>query len=273
MSDTSQPSPFTPRPRAVFTRPKLEARLWVEGLLAHGVDAIALPLIDIGSVDDPHDIHEAWQRLADYAAVMFVSANAVAKFFEQKPAVSSVDWSQLAIKTRAWATGPGTSRALQHAGLSPGQIDVPDDDAPQFDSEALWARVCTQVRPGQRVLIVRGSDAAGQGAGRDWLADQLAGAGVQVDRLIAYRRLAPVLSGNQQALARQAATDGSIWIFTSSEAIANLLALLPGQDWGRARAVAAHPRIATAARRAGFGVVCESRPALHAVVASIKSFE
>ncbi|MGE3348297.1 MAG: uroporphyrinogen-III synthase, partial [Ramlibacter sp.] len=40
----------------------------------------------------------------------------------------------------------------------------------------------------------------------------------------------------------------------------------------RARAVATHPRIAQAAREAGFGVVCESRPALADVVASIESF-
>ncbi|HPL79671.1 MAG TPA: uroporphyrinogen-III synthase, partial [Burkholderiaceae bacterium] len=35
--------------------------------------------------------------------------------------------------------------------------------------------------------------------------------------------------------------------------------------------VATHPRIAASARRAGFGVVCESRPTLEAVMSSIKS--
>ena len=50
-------------------------------------------------------------------------------------------------------------------------------DAAQFDSEALWAQVRAQVRAGARVLIVRGGDASGQPAGRDWLAREIAAAG------------------------------------------------------------------------------------------------
>jgi uroporphyrinogen-III synthase len=72
-------------------------------------------------------------------------------------------------------------------------------------------------------------------------------------------------------LARQAATDGSVWLFSSAQALANLRRLLPGQDWSGARAVATHPRIAAAVRNAGFGVVCESRPVLAELVASIES--
>jgi uroporphyrinogen-III synthase len=256
----------------LVTRPGAEARRWVTSLQASGLQAVALPLIDIGPAADLQSVQAAWLRLGDYAALMFVSANAVAQFFEQKQVHPSVKWSQPAIETRAWSTGPGTTRALLQAGLLPAQIDTPANDAPQFDSESLWAQVQAQVRAGQRVLIVRGSDASGQGAGRDWLAGQLLQAGVQVDRLVAYQRLAPVLEPQQQALARQAASDGSVWFFSSSEAIAHLVNQLPGQDWSAARAVATHPRIADAARRAGWGVVCESRPALDAVVASIKSF-
>lgn len=273
MSDTLPMSRSTVLPRVVVTRPMVEARDWVARLQAQGLEAAALPLIEIHPAADPRPVQAAWQRLGDYAAVMFVSSNAVAHFFEQKPDLAGMVRSLFAIETRAWSIGPGTSRALVGAGLSPQQIDAPADDAPQFDSEALWARVAAQVRPGQRVLIVRGSDASGQGAGRDWLAERLAGAGVQVDRLAAYRRLSPVLAPEQRALALGAAVDGSVWLFSSSEAIANLQAQLPAQDWGRARAVATHPRIAAAARRAGFGVVCESRPALDAVVASIKSLQ
>jgi uroporphyrinogen-III synthase len=64
-----------------------------------------------------------------------------------------------------------------------------------------------------------------------------------------------------------------VWLFSSSEAVANLQSLLPDQSWQQARAVATHPRIAQAARTAGFGVVCESRPILGAVVASIESLQ
>ena len=269
----SLPTPCPGRPpRVVVTRPAPEALQWLAGLQAGGVEALALPLIEIVPAADPQAVHAAWQRLGDYIAVMFVSPNAVAHFFEQKIAGASTRWAQGLIPTRAWSPGPGTSGALLRAGLAPTQIDAPADDAPQFDSEALWARVASQPRPGQRVLIVRGSDGAGQGAGRDWLAERLASAGVQVDRLAAYRRRVPRLAPDQLALARRAANDGSVWLFSSSEAITNLVAQLPAQDWGAARAVATHPRIAATARNAGFGVVCESRPALDTVMASIKSF-
>jgi uroporphyrinogen-III synthase len=64
----------------------------------------------------------------------------------------------------------------------------------------------------------------------------------------------------------------SAWLFSSSQAIANLLTLEPRADWSGARAVATHPRIAESARSAGFGVVCESRPGLDAVIAALESF-
>jgi uroporphyrinogen-III synthase len=64
--------------------------------------------------------------------------------------------------------------------------------------------------------------------------------------------------------------DGSVWLLSSSEAAANLNALMPGLPLQNACAVATHPRIAHAARVAGFKVVTESRPMLDAVARSIK---
>ena len=65
--------------------------------------------------------------------------------------------------------------------------------------------------------------------------------------------------------------DGSLWLLSSSQALEHLCAALPGQDWRQARALATHPRIAQAARNAGFGEVRECRPALADVAASIES--
>jgi uroporphyrinogen-III synthase len=74
-----------------------------------------------------------------------------------------------------------------------------------------------------------------------------------------------------RATARRAAADGSLWLFSSSEAAGNLARLLPGAQWQQARALATHPRIAQAVRALGFGQVGETRPALADVVASIES--
>jgi uroporphyrinogen-III synthase len=106
--------------------------------------------------------------------------------------------------------------------------------------------------------------------GRPWLADQLTAAGVQVDMVVSYQRSAPMFDVAELALLHQATTDQSIWLFSSSEAVANLKSI-SGLIWSQTRAIATHPRIAQAARDAGFGVVYESRPLLVDVVASIES--
>ena len=134
--------------------------------------------------------------------------------------------------------------------------------------------MATQITPGARVLIVRGcqagqGDASGQG--RDWLAAQLRAAGATVDFAIAYQRSAPVFSPEQQALAQAAASDGSLWLFSSSEAVTHLQQALPTQNWAGAQALATHPRIAQAVRAAGFGLLHECKPAFTDVVASIES--
>ena len=265
--------------RVIVTRPQRDAQRWSQDLSARGFDAVALPLIAIGPAGDSQALQSAWQRLDDYLAIMFVSGNAVAQFFASKPSLAHNPRAWSAIKSgamavpspRCWAPGPGTARALRQAGVDAGLIDAPATQSGQFDSEALWQLVHSRVQADARVLIVRGSDSGGRSAGRDWLASQLIAAGALVDVVVAYERCVPVLSPQQIAVAQQAAKDGSVWLFSSSQAIGNLAQLLPTQNWNSARAVATHPRIAQAAREAGFGVVCESRPTLEDVVVSIES--
>jgi uroporphyrinogen-III synthase len=259
------------RVRVLVTRPADQAPAWVEGLNLRGFAAEALPLLAIAPAADHAALSAMRERLGTFAAVMFVSAAAVQQFFEKNDANPSVKWSDDALNTRAWATGPGTVRALLAVGWPASRIDAPSSDAAQFDSEALWARVQPAVTEGTRVLIVRGGDAHGRAQGRDWLATQLAAAGAQVQTLVAYRRSPAELDAAGRARASRAASDGSVWLFSSSEAIASLLQQLPLQGWQAARAVCTHARIAEAAQRAGFGVVRASRPELDAVAASIES--
>lgn len=262
--------------RVVVTRPEQDAQPWVAELREHGHDVLALPLIAISPVSDRRPLQQAWAQLSQYHAVMFVSGNAVDQFCVAQAEPSLQGWRRLAPHTRAWATGPGTRRALLGCGVAPECIDAPPADAGQFDSEALWRTVQGTVGAGQRVLIVRGGDGresanAAPGVGRDWLANTLGAAGAQVEFVVAYERRPPLLSAQQLAQVRQASSDQSVWLFSSSEAIANLRHSVPDVDWSGAQALVTHPRIAQAARDAGFGVVRESRPSLAEVVASIES--
>lgn len=263
-----------PTPRVIVTRPEREALQWVQALQARGIAAAALPLISIGPPLDLQALQEARARALDYRALMFVSGNAAQHFFDQKTALRLASQAPEAIKTRVWSPGPGTAQTLCALGVPADCIDLPAHGAAQFDSEALWAQVHGQIGPGDRVLIVRGTEsgaASAEGTGREWLAQQLQAAGAHAEFVVAYTRGAPPFSAAQQALAHAAVASGALWLLSSSQALAHLCAALPQLDWTSARALATHPRIAQAARAAGFGVVHECRPALDEVGASIES--
>lgn len=270
--------------RVIVTRVQPQAARWTK-CLSEQFDALALPLIEVGAMRDPSAVQTAARVWAQYAAAMFVSSHAVEFFFKQNQALALLYKGDNAPLTRVWASGPGTCAALLAQGIAQTRIDAPPVNAGQFDSEALWSVVRPQIQGGARVLIVRGdSDGAvdtfasgtqqrRSGVGRDWLAQQLRAAGAEVDFVVAYRRCAPRWTAFEHALARAAAVDGSVWLFSSAEALTHLRALLPTQDWSAARAVATHVRIAQAARSLGFGVVLQTRPTLPDVVRSIKSLQ
>lgn len=259
----------------IVTRPAQDAQHWVSQLRQAGFAAEALPLIAIAPASDTSALAQVWQNLDRYAACMFVSGNAVEYFFKAQSAANP----SLPPSLRFMAPGPGTVAALLASGVPAGQVDAPGADAEQFDSEALWALVGRRDWRGQRVLVVRGEspDAAGGGvsSGRDWIARQWEAAGAQVDFVGVYQRRAPQFSVEQLERARAASADGSVWLFSSSEAVANLTRLqaLAGVNWRGARAVATHPRIEEAVRAAGWGVVVASRPALTDIRDTLASIE
>lgn len=233
--------------RVIVTRPAAQGQAFVAALQALGVEAVGLPLIGIAPAPEPAAVRAAWHRLPALALVMFVSANAVEHFFAERP--PGTDWPA---GTLAGSTGPGTSAALRAAGVPAACLVEPGPDGP-FDTDTLWVQLAARPWVGRQVLVVRGE------AGRDWLAERLRGAGAQVDFVAAYRRLAPAFDGSGANLLAAALHQPLVhcWHFSSSEAIANLVAACPGTDWAPARALATHPRIAQAARRHGFGRVDE----------------
>ena len=288
--------------RVVITRPAGDAPAWVDALQTAGYQALALPLIEVGPVTHRQAVVQAWAQWAEFQTVMFVSAQAVRYFFDSQPAAQRVDAGQAASPTwlngpRCWATGPGTHKALLQAGVPEACIDSPAADAAQFDSEALWQRVASQVKAGQPVLIVRGHDVSAEarapqssvavqaasedslalpnaplnGTGRDWLAQQLQAAGASPQFVVAYERRAPLWSAEQKTQAVSAATDGSVWCFSSSQAIEHLVHALPTQSWAKARCIATHPRIAQTAQSLGFGEIQMSKPSLADLLVSLES--
>lgn len=276
--------------RLLVTRPEPEASRWVADLKAHAWPAFALPLIKIAEPEGAGTLAALryWRTHWDHMdAVFFVSGAAVVHFFRGVPPWAATDLPS----TRFWAPGPGTARALyrclEERGLSALATDTPAPDAGQFDSEALWPLVSAQVGMGRRILLVRGASedpvsAAGAeapvppswpGTGRDWLLQQCVQAGAEVDVCVAYRRLAPRWTPEQQQRALESLTAHSAWLFSSSEAVRHWRDCMPAQAQApfAAMAVTTHQRIAEQAHGLGFSRVVTVRPTLSDLLGSLES--
>lgn len=246
-------------PRVIVTRPVAQAQAWVSALAALGLEAKALPLIDIGPAPEPEAVREAWRQLSMLDFVMFVSANAAEQFFALRPQ----GWSWPA-NLRAGSTGGGTTVALLQCGVPQDQVVQPAAGQAS-ESESLWRALAGQSWRDRCVLVVRGED------GRNWLAQQFQRAGATVRFVVAYQRRLPLLTAPQARLMAEAvdAPARHVWLFSSSEAVRHLQRLAPEVDWTGARAVATHERIALTAISAGFTQTLVAQPRLEAIVACL----
>lgn len=240
---------------------------------ASGWSLLHWPLIEVVPVtDEPTlaQLHQVWRPDSPWQAVFFVSAGAARHFFAHRPQDAAwPGWS-------TWCTGPATAKVLRELGVPESSLVHPNLADGQWDSETLWPLVATGVQPGTRVLRVRGRDAANgpvEGEGRDWLGDQLRARGATVTSVAAYERRVPVWLPAQRAQALTALSDGSVWWFSSAQAVRNLHTLLGEADVSQALAVATHERIAQACRRWGWSEVQVCRPDVDSVMKSIESFQ
>ena len=244
-------------PTLIVTRPRSQCAPWLARLATLGVEAVALPLIEILPARDPAPVTAAWTELPAVDLAVFVSPNAVDQFFAHAPGAA---WPP---GTLAACVGPGSAQALLDHGVPAEQVVQPAADAANLDSEHLWDELSPRRDwVGARVLLLRGD------GGREWLAERLMAAQAHVEAVTVYHRTAPQFDAAEQALLSnvQANPLAFVWLFSSAEAVGHLQGMtLPGQ-----RAIATHPRIADAARTAGFSPVVLARPAPEAVTRALK---
>lgn len=246
-------------PTLLVTRPRPQCAAWLARLAELGVDAAALPLIEILPARDAAPVTAAWAALSAVDLAVFVSPNAVEQFFAHGQG------STWPAHTLAACVGPGSAQALATHGIPARQIVQPAVDAAALDSEHLWEQLAPRRDwAGARVLLLRGD------GGREWLAERLMAAGAHVEAVTVYHRARPHFSAAEQALLDAVRADPLrfVWLFSSAEAVGHLQAqglALTGQ-----RAIATHARIAEAARAAGLGPVVLARPAPEAVTQALK---
>ncbi|MGF6725076.1 uroporphyrinogen III methyltransferase/synthase [Paraburkholderia sp. GAS41] len=252
-------APYT----VVVTRPAGQSTALAAQLAAARIATLDFPLIDIAPAEDLAPLHAALGALERYALVVFVSPNAVDHAFAESGAI----WPHA---LPVGVVGPGSVAALARHGVEAPAYQVispavaADDEAARFDSEALFAAIDASLGAasleGRRVLIVRGD------GGREWLAERLREAGVEVETVAAYRRLVPEPSMAAWTRVHELlAGEPHAWLVTSSEGVRNLDELarehLNGVEIAqlkRATLVTPHPRIAQTALGLGFDSITVS---------------
>jgi uroporphyrinogen-III synthase len=222
----------------VVVRPASAAERLARLLNAEGARPILFPTIEVLSAPRPARLAAVIARLQTFDWAIFVSPTAAREGL--RAIRSSRDWPS---GVRAAAVGTATAAVLGELGIA--GVVAPK---PPGDSEALAALAEFHGIDGQNVVIFRGE------GGREHLAQLLAQRGARVEYAECYRRSrpdadpAPILDqwreGQVHALCA-----------ASGEALNNLRDLLAPEGMALAKATPVfvpHPRIAVAAREAGF---------------------
>lgn len=249
----------------VITRPRAQAEPLAARLAGLGIRADIFPLLEIQPLEDSGALAAAMARLGDYALVAFVSPNAVDAAF---PFIA--EWPAGVI---AAVVGAGSRQALARHGLTDANARLAfPADPHRTDSETLLDVLDLAALRARKVLIVRAE------TGRELLAERLRDAGIEVDKVAAYRRCAPPLDAARSRQLAALLAAGHDWVITSSEALRNLqqdvLQIAGPAGWDAIRAcglIVPHHRIAEAAEAMGFTQVTLTSSGDEGLLAAIQS--
>jgi len=230
----------------VITRPAAQAEALALRLSASGCPVRLFPLLEIQPLADTAELSATLAKLNDYAMVAFVSPNAIDAVFAHL-----TDWPKNVI---AAVVGEGSRIALARHGVTDANATIiSPSDKQRTDSETLLLELDLDALRGKKVLIVRAE------SGRELLADQLRAAGVDVEQIVAYQRLAPTLDEARLVALRALLAEQNDWIITSSEALRLLKQMVeqadPAAGWQHLQnktLILPHPLIAETARECGF---------------------
>ena len=214
--------------RVLVTRPAHQAAPLLGMLEAAGAIAHSLPLLAIAPPQDPAAARAALRAHGDADLWLFTSANAV----EGAMALHPENWPR-----RLLALGQGSARALArygHVAMAP--------EGGRSEDLLQWPEL--KAVQGQRILIVTGE------GGRRLLVDTLTARGARVAQACCYRRERVTHAPAEVA---QALADSEVLVLTSGEALEALLALAPVETLTARTLLLPSPRVAAAARAAGFG--------------------
>jgi uroporphyrinogen-III synthase len=182
----------------LVTRPEEQAFGLCRMLEAEGAASYRLPAIEIDSIADRRGLIAAVGDLTRFAAIVFVSANAV------RCGAFLLDGHR---DLPLAAIGPATARALERAGHRVAFVP-----ASGFDSEALLADARLQALRDSSVLIVKGR------GGRELLTTTFAARGAKLCLAEVYERRAATPDPARLQVLESACGAGSIDVITATSA-------------------------------------------------------
>ena len=193
----------------VVTRSREQAGELAASLAALGAEVMEFPCIEVSPLPDKSLIHGAIGRLADYAWVVFTSANGVKFFWDELTALGKD--SRVFAPCRVAAIGPGTAAALAERGI------IADFLPKSFVAESVVEGLTALGVAGRRVLIPRAVSA------RDVLPQGLERAGATV-RVLPVYEAKPCF--NDRAALEEALARGAVdcVTFASSGTVDNFFA-------------------------------------------------
>ncbi len=230
----------------MVTRPAAQAVQLVTLLQQMGFTADQFPLLEIHPLIDSAPLRAVLARLDAFSLVAFVSPNAIDATFTHV--------TQWPAHLPVAVMGEGSRQALvRHGIVAPRYHIISPTDPQRSDSQTLLRELDLPALRAQRVLILRGE------SGREWLADALRAARIEVEQVAAYRRSEPVMTAARSEQLRSLLQQHPRWIVTSSEALQNLIhaAKVVDPEFGvakmqRQKIFVAHARIVETAAALGF---------------------
>jgi uroporphyrinogen-III synthase len=260
----------------VITRPSGQARQLSEALQASllksgftpesSPEIISLPLLTIAPRGDDVLVGQIKTAMKTADLVIFVSPNAI----ECTMRLLEQSWQGLSDQPLPIGVMGGSSMtALKNHGIgievNPTKVILPQSNA-QWDSEGLWAEL-QQLGwdwSTKKVIIFKGE------GGRDWLAETLKVAGVQVEAFSVYARVPLDLNSPAWNAIHEMDFAQSLWLLTSSEAVRYLGQVKLPIDL--ATAICPHHNIADTAEQIGFGKVFACEPGDEALIAASQAW-
>jgi len=244
----------------VITRPEAQAESLAALLHEQGARAIHFPTIQIVPPETWSALDEALGRLADYAWIVFTSANGV-RFFFQRLQEQGLDIRGLK-NIRICTIGPATAGILEAMGI---KVDLVPEE---YISEGVVKAFQGQNIRGARILLPRAETA------RNVIPAGLAQMGAQIDVIAVYRTIS---SGRHPEELDRLIKEGKVDVITfTSPSTVTYFQEIMGRDYAlppQAKIAAIGPVTAAAVNKADLKVdILQETYTIEGLVAGLQDF-